>query len=77
MGYLRIVTVSLLVIFVCGCNNEESATEAVESSQHEVAEVPKTEGPAPEFRDGDIIFQRSTSSQAKAIELATHFEYTH
>ena len=31
----------------------------------------------PEIKPGDIIFQNSQSSQAKAIELATHSFYTH
>ncbi|MDR2093353.1 MAG: YiiX family permuted papain-like enzyme [Azoarcus sp.] len=29
------------------------------------------------FREGDIIFQSSLSSQSKAIELATHSRYSH
>ena len=29
------------------------------------------------FRDGDIIFHQSTSSQSKAIKLATGSQYTH
>src|SRR5688572_1747556 len=29
------------------------------------------------LRDGDIIFQTSLSSQSKAIQLATHSEYSH
>lgn len=31
----------------------------------------------PEFRDGDIIFHRSNSSQCEAISDATHSRYTH
>jgi len=30
-----------------------------------------------DFRNGDIIFQDSTSSQSKAIKLATHSKYSH
>ena len=30
-----------------------------------------------EFKDGDIIFQNIPSSQSKAIELATHSNFTH
>lgn len=30
-----------------------------------------------EIKDGDIIFHRSNSRQAKAISLATHSDYTH
>src|SRR5437016_1986874 len=30
-----------------------------------------------EIRTGDIIFQTSLSSQSKAIQLATHSEYSH
>lgn len=30
-----------------------------------------------EVRDGDVIFQTSTSSQSKAIQLATHSPYSH
>lgn len=30
-----------------------------------------------QFRDGDIIFQTSTSRQSKAIQLATHSKYSH
>ncbi|WP_116787204.1 YiiX family permuted papain-like enzyme [Flavobacterium psychrotrophum] len=29
------------------------------------------------LRDGDIIFQTSTSAQSRAIQLATHTEYSH
>lgn len=29
------------------------------------------------LRDGDIIFQTSTSAQSQAIQLATHSEYSH
>lgn len=32
---------------------------------------------ATQFRDGDIIFQRSQSHQSEAIAAATHSEYTH
>ncbi len=35
----------------------------------------KTDSPG--LRDGDIIFQISTSSQSKAIQLATHSRYSH
>jgi len=30
-----------------------------------------------DFKNGDIIFQTSTSAQSKAIQLATHSEYSH
>ena len=30
-----------------------------------------------DFKNGDILFQNSQSSQCKAIELATHSRYTH
>lgn len=29
------------------------------------------------LKDGDIIFQTSTSAQSRAIQLATHFQYSH
>jgi uncharacterized protein YycO len=32
---------------------------------------------APQFLDGDIILQTSTSSQSQAIQLATHSKWTH
>jgi len=32
---------------------------------------------AENFKNGDIIFQDSTSSQSKAIKLATHSDYSH
>ena len=32
---------------------------------------------AAEFREGDVIFHASNSSQARAIELATHSRYSH
>jgi uncharacterized protein YycO len=32
---------------------------------------------ADQFRDGDIIFQTSQSSQSAAIQLATHSKYSH
>lgn len=31
----------------------------------------------PEFKEGDIIFQTSKSSQSQAIQLATHSKYSH
>lgn len=31
----------------------------------------------PEFKNGDIIFQTSLSEQSKAIQIATHSEYSH
>ncbi len=34
-------------------------------------------GPVPQLLDGDILFQRTRSGQAKAISLATHSPYTH
>lgn len=30
-----------------------------------------------QVKDGDIVFQTSTSSQSKAIQLATHSQYSH
>ncbi len=34
-------------------------------------------GTAPAFKDGDIIFQTSTSSQSNAIQLATNSKWSH
>jgi hypothetical protein len=34
-------------------------------------------GASPVWHDGDIIFQTSTSSQSRAIQLATHSHYSH
>jgi len=34
-------------------------------------------GAAPDWRDGDIIFQSSRSGQSAAIQLATHSPYSH
>ncbi len=41
-----------------------------------VEDVPKN-NPEEILQDGDIIFQESTSSQSRAIQLATHSKYSH
>jgi hypothetical protein len=33
--------------------------------------------PVHDFKNGDLIFQISTSGQSKAIQLATHSKYSH
>ena len=60
-------TISLLV--ACSNNVKEDVTENTV--------VPIEEKITAQFQNGDIIFQTSTSSQSKAIQLATHSKYSH
>ena len=50
-------------------------TIAVSGCQHNPAEL--AEARASKLQSGDIIFQTSTSSQSKAIQLATGSKYSH
>lgn len=50
-----------------------SAKHRFESSKQEVEKLVAHN----EIRDGDIIFQTSLSKQSRAIQLATHSEYSH
>lgn len=44
---------------------------------HSVLHPPRTSHASGSFRSGDIIFQESTSTQSKAIQLATGCRYSH
>ena len=52
---------SLLLVFIA-CKQETAQDTSVRFS---------------DFKNGDIIFQTSTSAQSKAIQLATHSKYSH
>jgi uncharacterized protein YycO len=65
----------LLTLFLLtACDPEESTVTTVNSASN-VEESKKDRSPT--FQNGDIIFQTSTSSQSKAIQLATHSPYSH
>ncbi len=59
----------LLTLFI-SCNSVETNTEqhnlSIDFSNEKI-----------EFKNGDIIFQSSTSGQSLAIQLATHSKYSH
>ncbi|MCA1761755.1 MAG: YiiX family permuted papain-like enzyme [Cryomorphaceae bacterium] len=59
---LAILTIGLFTLL--GCNN------AGDAEKERIA-------PREAFQNGDIIFQTSTSSQSKAIQLATESKYSH
>ena len=48
-----------------------------DKSQQKENNQPVVSGPHNTFRDGDLIFQSSQSSQCKAVQLATHSIYSH
>jgi len=56
----------LIIIALCSCqeNNKSKVSNSKEATNTE-------------FQNGDIIFQTSTSSQSKAIQLATKSKYSH
>jgi hypothetical protein len=51
----------------------------VQSSEKQASLVLETNAwmPPVEFKNGDLIFQTSLSSQSKAVQLATHSSYSH
>jgi len=60
---------SLLILFI-SCNSVETNTEQYNlSSDFSKENI--------DFKNGDIIFQSSTSGQSLAIQLATHSKYSH
>jgi len=60
---ISIAIITALVV-IAACSNESESTVSF-----------KAEGT--KLHNGDIIFQISTSSQSKAIQLATHSKYSH
>lgn len=74
----RVVTVTAIIIFLViaglyGKRRFYDPKQRLEKVTQQVAQLYK-DG---EIRSGDIIFQTSLSGQSKAIQLATHSEYSH
>lgn len=68
--------VLLILLITISCTSvavEPDLAETTSTSKHKVS----SKTPSPIFQNGDIIFQTSTSSQSKAIQLATHSPYSH
>jgi len=68
--------VLLILLIIISCTSvavEPDLAETTSTSKHKVS----SKTPSPIFQNGDIIFQTSTSSQSKAIQLATHSPYSH
>jgi len=68
--------VLLILLITISCTSvavEPDLAETTSTSKHKVS----SRTPSPIFQNGDIIFQTSTSSQSKAIQLATHSPYSH
>ncbi len=61
----------ILFFSLVSCNYEEQKT----ANEKQVTE--QTSKDASIIKEGDIIFQTSTSSQSKAIQLATNSKYSH
>jgi uncharacterized protein YycO len=57
----------------------ESCTQNADNQKitHRESKTNPPTTPKPEWQEGDIIFQNSYSSQSRAIQLATHSNYTH
>src|ERR1041385_1389311 len=63
--------VTLLAFASCGPDIGSSSKEIASAS------VTTAENEKPVLKSGDIVFQNAQSRQCKAIELATHSQYTH
>ena len=84
MIFSKNVHLSILFFLLLSCNPEKSGNElgaVVNNSEQKI----ETKNSISEgfsiinltIKEGDIIFQTSLSSQSKAIQLATHSEYSH
>ena len=69
------IFIILLLILIIGCSpsnsNQESSNPVEMEKQALLTEIDK------EFKNGDIIFQTSKSSQSIAIQRATKSRYSH
>ncbi|MCB0402583.1 MAG: YiiX family permuted papain-like enzyme [Flavobacteriales bacterium] len=62
-------------VIIVACGQEEMPPSNTDNTQAEAKSI--TVQTVNKYRDGDIIFQTSGSGQSKAIQLATHSEYSH
>ena len=67
---MRLLYSILLLTLFISCNRIETNTDKTNSSN-------ELSNKKIEFKNGDIIFQSSTSGQSLAIQLATHSKYSH
>lgn len=65
MKYLILVSIISLSLFACENQKDESVSNIQEKIELTT------------YQTGDIVFQTSTSSQSKAIQLATNSKYSH
>ena len=63
------VTIIFIILFSYSCNKSDNSKIVDASKPLAVHEN--------EYENGDIIFQTSTSSQSKAIQIATESKYSH
>jgi uncharacterized protein YycO len=68
----------IIILFFFSCNNEKKE-KVVLVPQNKIENIrnEKIEQKPTQYQDGDIIFQTSTSSQSKAIQIATKSKYSH
>ena len=71
----NVYLLGLFFLFL-SCNSEKTENQkvAIATNSEQKTEIQKASFI---IKEGDIIFQTSTSSQSKAIQLATHSKYSH
>ncbi len=74
--YLKIICFLTLFVLLLSCNSEKSEKQIEVVAYNSENKIEKSEGFSI-IKEGDIIFQTSTSSQSKAIQLATKSKYSH
>lgn len=82
MTFSKKIVFSYLFLFILflSCNSEKPENQT-EIATDLVTDIDNSQDKkiydSPAIQEGDIIFQISTSSQSKAIQLATHSKYSH
>ena len=66
-----------IFLLLVSCSIEESSKEASSTNSIDQKAIQKKTPFSREIQNGDLIFQTSTSSQSKAIQLATNSKYSH